>query len=597
MFKSTLNNQIDDFEESIMSSLVSKILITLLANFLFSCGNKNLSETQRTNHNQQIISEYYEENGLFVLDKFLIRKNALPQRITHQEFGSKEARRDFLREQIQNGYIGQSIFVDYEYDLVAREKIWEVKNEWSLEWEAKYSQWIKKEFHQNFFLDHKISTDCADVAFVLRWIFARINSLPAANTMAGSGKIFSQDSFIRKWSRLKRNSNWYEDEVFLAALEFLKNTTYTKTLKRDTYPVVLSVEAFREGVIQLNPTHVRVISNIVYDGSAVPILKQYSTRPSAIRPMAREVMLNFKSIAREKGGFVKFRWPKKVNKSWELVESEKMKWFSLEQYQEKFLDGSVNFTNYLMDTLKIKRNARATITSMLGAIKEFVFQRDQIVAQGYDFCLNNSCELGTVAYEDWSTPSRDKRVVEFFDKIDLLIEENTHTDPMISEFYEELKVNTFVDLRFAQIGISLKEAEDMFRASYLSYDPRDKIALRWAQDYMVQHLALKIKVQRLLKIRQDKVEKAKECREDQTCIEGTDSYKSLNTVDLDIELKKYIKNIRQLCDISVEYCFLIWNPDIMNIKWYESEPNLSLNKRYGIRDKESPPKEMTKRYD
>ncbi len=557
--------------------------VLVLMTFIFiSCGGSKNIANKTSTQDQRIITEIYEEGELFIVDEFLIRENALAQRVSHQEFRSQQARAKYLESEHGNSAIGKSIIVDKGYDLIRSKKVWEVRNEWSLEWESKYSEWIKNEFTQTFFLDHNISTDCADVAFVLRWIFARINYLPAANSMAGSGKIISQDSFIRKWKKLKRSELWYEDEVFLAALEVLKDSTYSRTLKADTYPVQLSKEAFREGVIQLNPTHVRVISNIIYDGSGVPILKQYSTRPTAVRPMAQEVMLNFKAIPESDGGFVKFRWPKKSRKSWKLVESKKMSWFSKDQYQEKFLDGSINFTKYLMEKLDIKMNARATVSSMLGAIKEFVYQRDLIVSDGYNFCQQNSCDLGSVAYDDWSTPSRDKRVVEFFEKIDLVVQENLSKDPEIANFYQNLKTDTFVDLQYAQVGMSMKQVEEMFRSLYLSYDPRDEISLRWAQDVRGQHLALKRKVQRLLDLRMNKIEKAQKCRETQKCVEGTDLYTSLNTIETDKELKKYVKNIKNLCDTSEEYCFKTWNADIMNITNYQSKPNLSLEKRYGV---------------
>lgn len=565
-----------------MKSLRSNSLILITALLFISCGQSTNLNSKVASQDIQIRTEIYEENEKFFVDEFLTREGAVDQRISHNVFTSQHLRNEFIRNKKKNISSGKSIIVNRDYDIVSSKNIWTVKNNWTLDWESKYSQWVKENFHQNFFLNHNISTDCADVAFVLRWIFARIHSLPAANTLAGSGKIFSQDNFIRKWKRLKRDTLWYKDEVFLAALEYLKNSTYTKTLKLDTYPVKLSKDAFREGVIQLNPTHVRVISQIIYDGSGVPILKQYSTRPTAIRPMAKEVMLNFKAIPESDGGFVKFRWPIKSKRNWKLVNGKDMSWFSKDQYQTKFLDGSVNFTNYLMDTLGIKKNARATISSMLGAVKEFVNQRDEIVAQGYEYCQQYSCDLGTIAYDDWSTPSRDKRVVEFFNKIDKLIGENTEIDPSLKDFYIDLKSNTFVDLQYAQIGLTMMEVEKLFRDSYLSYDPRDLIAYRWAMDMRVQYYSLELKINRLLKVRELKIEQAQVCRDSLECISGTKLFETLNTISLDKELKKYIKNINFLCNSSAEYCLLRDKPDLINISKYQSEPNLSINKRLGI---------------
>ena len=561
---------------------MKKLIILITSALIFiSCGSSQSPISKNSLNVHEIITETYQENGQFVVDEFLIREGALPQRITHLEFKNIQERSKYLKNRNENLSSGNSLFVDLDYDLVIGRKVWEVKNQWNLKWEAKYSEWIKEEFTQDFFLKHHISTDCADVAFVLRWIFARMNYLPAANTMAGSGKILSQDHFIRKWKRLKRDELWYKDEVFLAAIDYLKDTTYSKTLKKDTYPVELSKSAFREGVIQLNPTHVRVISQINYDGSGVPILKQYSTRPTGIRQMAQEVMLNFTSIAEVDGGFVKFRWPQKSKKKWKLVEAKKMKWFSKEQYKEFFLDGSVNFTKYLMNKLDIKMNARATVSSMLGAIKEFVFQRDGIVAEGYQYCLDKDCEVGTVTYDDWSTPSRDKRAVEFFDKINFVIEENLNKDPGIKDFYLELQLSTFVDLQYAQVGLNMLDIEELFRGSFLSYDPRDPIELRWARGPRMQHQALELKVKRLMDARDVLIKKAHTCRKTQKCFEGTKLFKELNTIEIDKELNKYFKGIKSLCSISEEYCLLSLHKNISNIPRFNSLPNLALVIRNG----------------
>jgi hypothetical protein len=107
--------------------------------------------------------------------------------------------------------------------------IWAAKNQWSEEWETKYSKWLQEEVTANFYQRYKIPTDCADALVGLRWIFSRINSLPVANTVADSGNLFGNFSMKKDWKKYDTAEKWNEDELFLVALDFVMNLTSTRT--------------------------------------------------------------------------------------------------------------------------------------------------------------------------------------------------------------------------------------------------------------------------------------------------------------------------------------------------------------------------------
>ena len=92
--------------------------------------------------------------------------------------------------------------------------IWATAQEWNQDWENRYSQWVQNNRDPAFLSNHQIRTDCADVAIAYRWIFARINGLPAANTLAGTGRLITNESMNPAWTGLSTNQDWTRDQLF-----------------------------------------------------------------------------------------------------------------------------------------------------------------------------------------------------------------------------------------------------------------------------------------------------------------------------------------------------------------------------------------------
>ncbi len=522
--------------------------------------------------------EQYQEGDVYILDHYLREANTFQRRIDQKKFKSKiELNRFIENYNPENEFIFSK---KDEFKVLEKESIWTVKNEWNLDWEDKYATWIRDTLYKDYFVDKNMSTDCADVLFVLRWIFARDNSLPAANSLAGSGDLFTQDVFFKKWKGLKRAKNWEEDEVFLAAMAYLKDNAYTKSLGKDSYPIKLTRESFREGVSQLFGNHVRVISKINYDGSGAPILKLSSTIPSKVRVLQEEVLLDMKSIPADLGGFMKFRWPVKKGSNWALLPAREMPWYSDEQYKEEYLTGKTNFTkDLIVNKLKISMNAKATIATMVGALQSFILNRKRIVNEGYRYCRENDCSIGTQGYEDWSTPSRDKRILEYFSDIYRTIDDLKTSDPSLEEFYQALTEKNRLDYQGSHI--SLEDVFKLFYYEYPSYDPNDEPDLRWGWNDQNKVDSLKLKFDRLEKKRAKKIKAAEVCRKSLNCLQGSEEWESLNTYNYDFELKRYLRGAVKLCEKGKNYCLPHQNKDLSSIAHYSSNPNDNIEVRLG----------------
>ncbi len=77
---------------------------------------------------------------------------------------------------------------------LAGEHIWTATQTWNESWEERFALWMQNETDATYFERHGVATDCADVAYALRWIFARIHGLPAGNRLSGSGQLFTNES-------------------------------------------------------------------------------------------------------------------------------------------------------------------------------------------------------------------------------------------------------------------------------------------------------------------------------------------------------------------------------------------------------------------
>ncbi|WP_413569909.1 hypothetical protein ACLWBD_05510 [Bdellovibrio sp. HCB117] len=287
--------------------------------------------------------------------------------------------------------------------------LWVTKHAWSEDWERRYAKWIEAEVDSEFFVRYKIATDCADVAYSLRWIFARIHGLPAASRLGGSNTLLTNETLRGEWARLPTSADWFNDRRFLAALNYLLDMTYTHTLWNDSFPVALNKAALISGSYHLSlreqSGHTQLI-RWLGENAEVPFLTLNSSVPRIVRSLAESML--FADFPKEKeGAILRFRWAVKTANGITLKSSTEMPGYSREQYSFK---SDKDFSIALFEHMGFSDS----VNSIREYIYKDIFQqfklRKELVEEGFAKCKLIDCRPGTVGYENWSTPSRDSRI-------------------------------------------------------------------------------------------------------------------------------------------------------------------------------------------
>ncbi|MCB0357562.1 MAG: hypothetical protein KDD40_11170, partial [Bdellovibrionales bacterium] len=310
--------------------------------------------------------------------------------------------------------------------------LWEANNEWNEDWELQYKDWFENTFDENFFRTYNVKTDCADAAYAARWIFARLNSLPAGAQLAGSGQLITQATVKKSWKNLSRHNNWWQDELFMTALEYVMNNTYTHTLNQDTFPVKINSKTIIPGTIFLTLNsqsgHTMQVSHI--DGNQ-NIRLVWSNLPRIVRTLDVSSFRPNDQPSLSRGGLIRHRWIyQDEHQNWRMKAKDQMPDYSLEQYDSTFME---NY-NYFYEAVKARvfaGNSIEDLADLKDAIELVDYQlrlRKDIVNSGYEFCQQQNCSENSVNYNNWSTPSRDKKIKDIFIQIQSLLLRNKNND-------------------------------------------------------------------------------------------------------------------------------------------------------------------------
>ncbi|MES2856969.1 MAG: hypothetical protein V4692_13965, partial [Bdellovibrionota bacterium] len=289
---------------------------------------------------------------------------------------------------------------------VAENPLWKVTQAWSWEWEQKYADWVTENADPQFFVKYGIATDCADVAFSLRWIFARIHGLPAAVRLAGTGAMVTQDTIRNDWLKYPQNETWFLDRRFLKAIDYVMSNTYTHTLEPDSYPIAITQQTLLPG------THYLMISgrsghtlfvHRTYHGqnSHLPIRMMASTVPRSVRSLYEQDFWMSDQPVRKMGGFLRFRWPVRAeNGTTTIVSRERMSFYSLEQYEPAIMNGETSFAMALLKRLDPGFSPTTWIRAAIKDLGDQIDSRKKVVEDGFAICSVKSCAPGTAEYED-----------------------------------------------------------------------------------------------------------------------------------------------------------------------------------------------------
>lgn len=527
-----------------------RILVLLTAVFVFS-----IPLSFGSHH----FAEVYQTNGVWRVDHFVLRPGRLQEFVKGKSFDHKfQALR--YAERIK------ALTQKSPYQIVSTESsrpLWNVSNVWSEVWETRYSEWVRKNFNKEFFVKHQLATDCADVAYALRWIFSRNNGLPAAATLAATGAVVTHLSAKTEWENLPSHQDWDKDERFLAALNWLLNNVYTKTLYVDGYPVKISRETVRPGLINLMDGHTEVFQQVSYDPAEVPMIVLSSTVPRAVRLLSPRVYMNESAWEKETGGFLQFRWPVKQNGTWKVIPKERMSNYSLEQYDENLCAEEQNFSLCLFEKLGIQFDPDKIYERLLKDIEDAILSRDAIVKEGHEYCLKNNCSPGTQGWEDHSTPTRDNRLISTSQDYSSLMIELGKT----AEFYEWLKTTK---LPVANNNLSYLTFYEYLHKGFVSYDPRDTLESRWASTVPSIVTTVTRKFVHESGLRNELVQKAEPCRQHPGLCKTKEAIDKFSSGEIDFKRRTMIFNLWDLC--KRERCpttYRSLTTDYESI-WYES---------------------------
>lgn len=439
--------------------------------FLLGAGFQ-VSALEAYQHNQ---STYYVygEDGKWFADEYAAAKDGWPEIKSHHVFGNATAAQAFVKRH-HGTRVHQSPF-KRELRSETGATLWTVTNQWDWSWELKYTEWVKKELDSTWWKRHNIATDCADVVYSARWIFARNNGLPMANrTLTGSW--FTHNSVRPEWEALPTAPEWDQDQRFMAALDYLLSKVFTHTLWQDSYPVAINATALLPGghhlALDQDTGHTQFIYQIGTSPDQVPVLTLNSTVPRALRDMMEFVF--FESIADPNGhAFLRMRWPKFDNGAPDLVAAEDMPHYSQEQFDPSFVRSPrESFWQEVFYRLNPRADFDRIAKKSLQQIYEAFHARIPVVEKGYEVCHANPCVEGTLEWEAWSTPTRDRRIgdtIDIFDKLSSFISDWSVVSGLLRT--EVLRLNGW--------DHSLADIMNKWRAGIYSSDPNDQPEQRW----------------------------------------------------------------------------------------------------------------------
>ena len=447
--------------------------------------------------------------------------------------------------------------VDKGFGRAKNQYLWVAKNQWSDEWEEKYGIWLAT-IKPDFFKKYKIQTDCADAVIGLRWIFSRMNSLPAVNNMADTGSLFGHYSMLKEWRKYDTAENWYEDELFLAALNYVMDMTSTRTIDNDGFPVSIDEKGLIPGVYIVTQNngsgHAKVITETHYDEvTELPLYTLASTSPREVRILTKEVFLDQDWPEKGNKEILAFRWPVVKNNTWVLQAKEERAAYSLEQFDTNLKSDYPAFIELVLARVKGDYDPLKLVQLGVQDILAYASQRIEVVIKGYEYCRKNNCAPGSAGDDDWGTPSRDAKLLKKFHDIDTLVKEFENLSPGLYDRW-------ISGLRAATIeveGVSLKLSSLRFIMENNLYSSlgSDTTARRWGLNTSELLPKWMANVEKLLNEREAVIARPENpCREKE-CYPKTNLWVGLSTYPIDAELNSVYTLITTYCSmIDVKGC-------------------------------------------
>ncbi len=435
-----------------------------------------------TGNDQTEFYSLYFQDGLWRIDLFNQDSDGFLDLKKRQSFRSPlQAKETF--EDLKSQAPAQMLKSDFRLSSPRLVKgfLWKATETWTWDWEVRYAQWVREHANKQFFADHKLPADCADAAFAFRWIFARIHKLPAANHLA-NGQWMTHETYRKSWARLPQHSDWQQDQRFLKAVNDLLDSTYTHTLMRDSYPVALNPESFLEGIHHLSLSntsgHTMIVNQVnAHSKTQIPLKLIWATVPRDLANLTEGGFWDSSLPTKGVSGFFRILWPKKQGGQWVYEDKNRIPHHSEEQYDETFLGDETSFAMALIKKLSPDFNPLVIYQNGLDLILTSIQQRIEVAEEGYAFCSAADCSEGTANYENWSTPSRDKRLRQNFKELETFLASVQQLTSQPSDLWKQALQNQSVDVLGHTYSLGLLRT--LWLAKAYSSEPWDPLHKRW----------------------------------------------------------------------------------------------------------------------
>lgn len=362
--------------------------------------------------------------------------------------------------------------------------LWKAENDWSETFEKKYSEFIEKTVTPDYLKQKNITTDCADAAITLRWIFARENLLPMASLSAGGGLITNNSS---QWDSVASSN-----ERFLRAVRDINNATDSKTLFRDLYPVKLNTQNLVAGTLFVNATqssgHAEWIARTNFDANNSVITFYASTVPQQVREFLVYPFMKVKWPEKNKNGFMRFRWAVKSAAGITQISSEKMQGYSLEQYELGQIGQSaadMDFDDFVVSRMiGNPQDGLQKLQILASVLSERIENRNPVVDEGFKICGGGKCKPESLQFYNHSTYSRDGAILFLIQGIfDLLYSSRYKLnvdDQMAGQMVLRWsQLQTDIQFNITGRSLMLGEIVALWNEAKISSDPNDSVARRW----------------------------------------------------------------------------------------------------------------------
>lgn len=436
------------------------------------------------------ILSLHKEGPLWVEDSFFVEKGNWQQLQNTKILKPHEYQKrvKFLRGSSFEKVLSKEDNFLLDSDILESKKtaLWTAEREWTWDWELKFSDWIRHDFDIDFFKRNEIPTDCADLVYAARFIFARINKLAFGFRLAGTGQLMTHDSVPSSLSNIPTDTEWSRDKRFKKALDYLLDNTYTHSLFRDSYPIEVSSQSLIPGshILQLwnqETGHTRLLKTIATTDQEVadsgPMTYYWSNVPKQIRTLYSGGFWDYMPFEKNKSGFLRplsITWK---NSKWQMKSMQEMPYYSLMQYDPDFMGSRSMFFAAVFDRMFERLDWSLILNKIFLDVESLLQGRKLVVEEGYRICQKENCDQGTANYENYSTPSRDARLYELLYQANLVKENFSEEFPNINTIWDRNMRKVFVQVQ--GYDLYFNHINTWMAYGLLSSDPRVSVLARW----------------------------------------------------------------------------------------------------------------------